>query len=71
MDHEFIIAAVGVAATTSATAWTAVKLSLNGMRMGIRRIEQKLDTLDTQTQNNRAAVESIRARCAAFHPEHR
>ena len=63
-----IIAAVGIAGTTSAAVWTAVKLSLNGMKSGIRRIERKLDTLDAQTQDNRAAIESIKARCTAFHP---
>ena len=71
MEHEVILAAAGLAFTTGGAAWAGVKLSLNGMRATVNRIEKKLDAVDTQVQENRSEISAIRSRCVAFHPENR
>ena len=68
MTQELIIGFVGLAATTGGAAWAGVKLSMNGMKASIGRVENKLDVIEDQAQDNRVAIESIKTRCAALHP---
>ena len=66
VDHELLLGAAGVAFTAGGAAWAGVKLSLNGMKMGVKRIEDKLDMLEDAVQDNRNDITGIRANCV-FH----
>ena len=51
-----------------AAAFGGVKVSLNGTRETVRRIEAKLDKIDERTDENRLAIAKIEGRCALLHP---
>ena len=68
MDHEIAFALIGVWASAGTAAWVGVKLSMNGLKASLKRVETHLDNIDGRTQDNRVAIESIKTRCAAFHP---
>lgn len=51
-----------------AAAFGGVKVSLNGTRDAVRRIERKLDKIDERTDENRLAIAKMEGRCALLHP---
>ena len=71
VEHEILLGFAGLALTTGGAAWAGVKLSLNGMRSSLHRIEKTVESTNKQAQDNRAAIASIKARCVAFHPDNR
>jgi len=57
-----------VPALAFAAAFGGVKVSLNGTRDAVKRIERKLDRIDDRTDENRLAIAQIQGRCALLHP---
>jgi hypothetical protein len=51
-----------------AAAFGGVKVSLNGTRDTVRRIERKLDSIDEKADENRLEIARIQGRCALLHP---
>ena len=72
---EIIFAVLGVVMAAggagAAGAWRGSKAAINGLGLAIGRVEDKLDAVEDQTQDNRVAIEAIRTRCVALHPEAR
>jgi hypothetical protein len=67
MEHEILLGAAGLALTTGGAAWAGVKLSLNGMRATVNRIDKTVERINGQVQINRADIASIQSRCVAYH----
>ncbi len=52
---------VAPAALTAAAAIGGVRMSLNGTRQAVIRIETKVDRIDSQTQDNRVEIAALKA----------
>lgn len=52
---------------TVGAAWGGVKVGLNGTKAAVKRIEQKLDSIDEQTTQNRIDIVRVQSRCALYH----
>lgn len=52
---------VAPAVLTAGVAFGSVRVSLNGTRQTVMRIETKVDRIDSQTQDNRVEIAALKA----------
>ena len=62
-----LIMIIGPSALAAGAAFGGVRMSLNGTRQSVLRIEEKVDRIDEQTQDNRVEISRLDSRCHALH----
>jgi hypothetical protein len=63
------IVAIASPFLTVGAAYGGVKVGLNGTKAAVRRIEQKLDSIEERTARNTTDIAVQRAMCGNIHAE--